>query len=126
MKPVTSQSLSKRRDAERQGRAAEDEVARRWQSRGFSVLAQRLRTGAGEIDLVVANAAQLVFVEVKARKSLKDALHAIPPRQQIRLLRAAEAALAAHEDWVRPEMRFDVALVSFGQVEHIQDAIRYH
>jgi len=110
--------------AESRGRAAETAVARRWQARGYDVLAQRLRTGAGEIDLVVANPEKLVFIEVKSRKSFADAAYAVLPRQQARLLEAAGAALAAHQDWERPETRFDVALVCNGEIRHIPDAIR--
>lgn len=116
----------KRRAAECLGRIAEDDVAAQWQSQGFGVLARRLRTGAGEIDLVVADAGTLVFVEVKARKSFGEAAYSIGPRQQMRLLEAANSALAAHEDWQRPDMRFDVALVCNGAIEQITDAIRYN
>ena len=114
-----------RRKAEMLGRGAEDEVARQLERRGFAVLARRLRTGAGEIDLVVADAERLVFVEVKARGCLADAAYAVSARQQARLLEAASLALATHEDWARAEMRFDVALVAGGRVEILADAIRY-
>ncbi len=123
LKPL---SLAKHRAAEILGRNAEDEVALHWRSKGFGILARRLRTGAGEIDLVVANAEVLVFVEVKARKTMAQAAYAVSPRQQARLLEAAGAALAAHEGWERPCTRFDVALVYPGGVSHIEDAIRYN
>ena len=119
-------TLVKRRAAETLGRSAEDEVALIWQGKGFEILAQRLRTGAGEIDLVVASAAMLVFVEVKARKTTAEAAYAISPRQQARLLEAASLALATHEDWQRPAVRFDAALVCPGGIAHIEDAIRYN
>lgn len=115
----------KRRAAEVMGRGAEDVVARQLEGRGFAVLARRLRTGAGEIDLVVADDERLVFVEVKARGCLAEAAYAVTARQQARLLEAASVALAQHEDWVRPEMRFDVALVAGAAVEILEDAIRY-
>jgi len=114
-----------RRKAEARGREAEDSVAAIWRSRGYSVLARRLRTGSGEIDLVVANSATLVFVEVKARNSFGQAAYAVRPRQQARLLEAAGAAMAEHVEWHRPDTRFDVALVCNGAVRHIRDAIRY-
>lgn len=123
---LKTSSLVKHRAAEVLGRNAEDEVAGHWRSKGFGVLAQRLRTGAGEIDLVVANADVLVFVEVKARKTMAQAAYAVSPRQQARLLEAASAALATHGDWERPCTRFDVALVYPGGVSHIEDAIRYN
>jgi putative endonuclease len=107
------------------GRGAEDVVAQQLEGQGFTVLARRLRTGAGEIDLVVADVHRLVFVEVKARGCLADAAYAVSARQQARLLEAASVALALHEDWARDEMRFDVALVAGAKVEILVDAIRY-
>ena len=118
-------ALAKRRAAEVMGRGAEDGVARQLEKQGFTVLARRLRTGVGEIDLVVADAERLVFVEVKARFCLVDAAYAVSARQQARLLEAASVALAQHEDWARDEIRFDVALVAGGRIEILADAIRY-
>jgi len=115
-----------RHQAELRGRQAEDSVAANWRSRGYDILAQRLRTQSGEIDLVVANASTLVFVEVKARPSFSQAAYAVQPRQQTRLLEAASVALAEHADWHRPETRFDVALVCNGSIRHIRDAIRHN
>lgn len=116
---------ARRRAAEILGRGAEDAVALRLEGQGFTVLARRLRTGAGEIDLVVADEGRLVFVEVKARASFAAAAHAVSARQQARLLEAASAALAQHPAWARAEIRFDVALVAGGAVEILVDAIRY-
>ena len=123
--PTKPRASAKRRAAEVLGRGAEDIVAKRLEGQGFAILARRLRTGAGEIDLVVADAGRLVFVEVKARGCLADAAYAVSPRQQARLLAAASAALAQHEEWARDEIRFDVALVAGGRVEMLVDAIRY-
>jgi putative endonuclease len=115
---------SRRQAAETRGRVAEASVAAIWQAKGFSVLAQRLRTGTGEIDLVVADQSTLIFVEVKSRKSFTEAAYAVLPRQQSRLLQAAGSALATHEEWNRPNIRFDVALFCNGAVQHIEDAVR--
>lgn len=90
--------------------------------RGFEVLARRLKTNAGEIDLVVANRRCLVFVEVKARSNFVDAAYALLPRQKGRLLRAADSALACNPAWSRPETRFDVALVAGDNIEIIENA----
>jgi putative endonuclease len=119
-------SLAKRRNAEQYGRDAELAVLADWQLRGFDVLAQRQRSRLGEIDLVVANDHLLVFVEVKARNSFAEAAHAVAPRQQARLLQAAESLLAVNESWNRESVRFDVALVCHGAIHHIEDAIRYN
>lgn len=119
-----TQRNSKRQAAEMRGRAAEASVAAIWQAQGFNVLAQRLRTRSGEIDLVVADPETLVFIEVKARKTFEDAAYALLPRQQMRLLQAADSALGLHADWSRPNIRFDVALVCDGKILNIEDAIR--
>jgi len=116
---------ARRRSAECHGRAAEDEVAALWRGRGYEVLGQRRRTASGEIDIVVADRDTLVFIEVKARRSLAEAAYAVAPRQQARLLRAADILLAEHAGWKRETTRFDVALVCGGSITHIEDAIRY-
>lgn len=117
-------TLQKRRRAEDFGRLAEAGVAQAWAANGYEILARRLRTGAGEIDLVAADDETLVFIEVKARRSLAAAADAVTPRQQARLLEAAGIALALNPDWERGATRFDVALVSPEGTRHIEDAIR--
>lgn len=114
---------AKGRAAEYLGRQAEEKVADLLYRKGYQILARRLQTGAGEIDLVVSNARSLVFVEVKARANFADASYALLPRQQARLLRAADAALAHHAEWARPETRFDVALVAQDDIRIIENAL---
>jgi len=118
-------TLARRRAAQALGRGSEDLVADLLAASGYTILAQRLRTKAGEIDLVAADARRLVFVEVKARASFAEAAYAVSARQQARLLEAAGVVLAMHPEWAREEMRFDVALIAGGAVQMIEDAIRY-
>jgi len=47
---------------------------------GFEVVATGFRARCGEIDIVARRRGTLVFVEVKARKSLDDAAEALTPR----------------------------------------------
>lgn len=115
---------ARRRAAEILGRQAEEEVAARLQEQGFEILALRLKTGAGEIDIVAADAQRLVFVEVKARPSFLEAAYAVSYRQQARLIQAASAALACNEAWARAEIRLDIALVAADGTQFIEDAIR--
>ncbi len=118
-------TLARRREAQALGRGAEDLVAEQLQAAGYTILAQRLRTKAGEIDLVVAEDRRLIFIEVKARPRLAEAAYAVSARQQARLLEAAGVALATRPEWAREETRFDVALIAGGAVQMIKDAIRY-
>ena len=62
---------------------------------GWTVLGRRLRTPAGEIDAVAEKDGLLVFLEVKHRPDLALAAYALSPRQQARLLAAAEILLAS-------------------------------
>jgi putative endonuclease len=123
--PVPPTRTAKRRAAEMSGRHAERDAAAYLAAQGFTVLARRLRTGAGEIDLVLAGRDTLLFVEVKARSSLAEAAYAVSPRQQARLLAAAGAAMAQHPEWARSCTRFDVVLFGGGVCQHIEDAVRY-
>lgn len=108
------------------GRWAEAHAAARLQADGWTVLAQRARTGAGEIDLVVWRAGLLAFVEVKARPTLALAAAALGARQQQRLARAGAAWLARHpEVSTAAGIRFDVVVVDrAGGVRRIADAFR--
>ena len=122
---VAPARTARRRAAEIFGRHAEGDAAAYLATQGFAVLAQRLRTPAGEIDLVMADRDTLLFVEVKARSSLAEAAYAVSPRQQARLLAAAGAAMAQHPEWERNCTRFDVVLFGAGMCQHIEDAVRY-
>ena len=92
---------------------------------GWQVLGRRLRTAAGEVDLVAERAGLLAIIEVKRRPTLADAAAALGPRQQARLLASAEILLGEHPEWGRAGVRFDVLLVDgAGQVRRIADAFR--
>ncbi len=105
------------------GLRAESIAALALSLKGYRVLARRLRTPVGEIDLVVRRADSLVFVEVKARPTLASALEAVPPSAQMRLSRAAASALAARPEWARGTVRFDlVAVVPWRWPTHVPNA----
>ena len=92
---------------------------------GWTVLARRLRTEAGEVDVIAERLGLLALIEVKARPRLADAATALAPRQQARLLAAAEIILAEHPEWGREGVRFDLLLVdAAGRVRRIADAFR--
>ena len=89
------------------------------------MLGRRLRTPAGEVDAVVEKDGLLAFIEVKRRATLAGAAVALPVRQRVRLLAAAEILLAAHPDWGAAGVRFDVLLVDrHRNVRRIADAFR--
>ena len=92
---------------------------------GWTVLARRLRTEAGEIDIVAAKPDLLAIIEAKARRTLAEAALALSARQRARLIAAAEIALAEHPEWARDGMRFDLVVVdATGAIRRIADAFR--
>jgi putative endonuclease len=92
---------------------------------GWTVRGTRLRTAAGEIDIVAEQDGLLAIVEVKARPSLADAAAALGTRQRARLFAAAEILLAEHPEWGANGVRFDVIVVdAAGAVRRIADAFR--
>lgn len=96
---------------------------------GFKLVAHNYvtgkRTGAGEIDLIVARKSTLVFVEVKKRSSIDDAAYAILPQQQQRIWKAAENFVKNHPQFNDFDIRFDAFLVSSKMTfKHVADAWR--
>ncbi len=92
---------------------------------GWSVLARRLRTAAGEIDVLAEKAGLLAIIEVKSRPTLAVAAAALSERQRARLIAAAEIVMGEHPTWGEAGMRFDVLLVdAAGEVRRIADAFR--
>jgi putative endonuclease len=68
---------------------------------GWTVLARRVRTAAGEIDAVAERDGLIAFIEVKRRPTLASAAWALTSRQRARLTAAAEILLGEHPDWGR-------------------------
>lgn len=76
--------------------------------KGYKLLASGYRCRFGEIDLIVSNRTNLVFVEVKLRKSADFARAAefVDYHKQNRLRSTAALYLSQHETNLQP--RFDV------------------
>lgn len=96
----------------RTGLSAEARAAAFLMAKGYRILAKRFRTPYGEIDLVARKRSLVAFVEVKARGSLDDAAYAVTPRQQARIVNAAQAWLMAHPEHAEFELRFDAILIA--------------
>ena len=89
----------------------------RWQ-----ILAERVKTPLGEIDLIARRNSVVAFTEVKWRKRREDLDHAI---DEYRLRRVAAAAVAVAHQYVRDgdDIRVDVILLAPASIpRHITNA----
>lgn len=100
-----------RRLAEQSGREGEAKAAWYLRSKGWRILAQRVRTPAGEVDLVAKKGRLVAFIEVKTRKSAAELDIAIDEHRLSRVAAAAEILMPRFcpdgED-----MRVDVVLIA--------------
>ncbi len=100
----------KRQRAERSGRRAEAVAALWLQLKGWRILARRVRTPVGEVDLVAKKSRMVAFVEVKARATTAEASFAL---DAYHLRRVAIAAEALAPRFVRKgdDMRIDAIFI---------------
>lgn len=115
----------KHRTAHAIGIAAEDAACAALAAEGWTILARRLRTEAGEVDAVAEKAGILAIIEVKSRPTLARAATALSARQRDRLIGACDLILARNPGWGINGVRFDVLAVDpAGRVRRIADAFR--
>jgi putative endonuclease len=113
-----------RRSAESRGRSSESLAAILLQLKLYRILGRRVRTHAGEIDLVARSPSGILcFIEVKARADDRTAMESVGPRQRARIERAASLYVAGKPDLARKGIRFDIVTVA-PFPRHIPDAWR--
>lgn len=112
----------KRRRAERSGREGERRAALWLRAKGRRILADRVKTPRGEIDLIARRGSLVAFVEVKYRRNKVDLDHAI---DEYRLARVAAAVECIAHDYAGEgdDIRIDVILLAPGSLpRHIANA----
>jgi len=111
-----------------QGTAAEDFALQYLERRGLTLVARNVRCRSGELDLILRDGEQLVFVEVRSRRysQFGTPAESVTRAKQQRLLRAA--AFYLQRQRLDLPCRFDVVAILHGgdppQVEWIQDAFQ--
>ncbi|MDP2173176.1 MAG: YraN family protein [Candidatus Cloacimonadaceae bacterium] len=108
----------------------EDLAAKYLCSNGYEVLCKNFRTKIGEIDLIVHNHHDLVFVEVKTRSkhSIGDALANISLTKQKRITFSAQEYINQNPYLVKHRVRFDIIVVFYYahtttfKIKHFADA----
>ncbi len=97
-----------------QGLDAEEFACAHLERGGLRLLERNYRTPFGEIDLVMAHGAELVFVEVRLRRrsDFGGALASVDRRKRRRLRASAEHYLQRHGSARHRPCRFDVVALS--------------
>jgi len=111
------------------GERGEDAAARYLKRKGYRLLARRLDSPLGELDIIAVDGRTVVFAEVKTRTTA-DAGHpadAIDERKRRRMTQAALAYLKANR-LLQCSARFDVVAITWPAegrrpvVEHFENA----
>lgn len=104
------------------GKLGEAIATRTLQNMGYSILAKRLRTPYGEIDVLAQINDTVVAVEVKMRKTLSQARECIRPQQMHRICTALQF-IVAERNITFENYRIDVICLDHaGGYEHIKNA----
>lgn len=103
--------MNQRVRREARGRRGEALAALYLRIRGWRILASRLKTPRGEIDLIARRGRTVIFVEVKWRSSAELLDQAVDP---YRLRRVAAAAEAVAHRYAKADdlVRIDVLLLA--------------
>jgi len=126
MSGETRKPDSRQRMSHAFGRAGERLAAVQLESQGYRILETNFRCRYGEIDLIVEDECDLVFVEVKMRRGTTSGLpeEAVDARKQRRLLQVAAYYLALHE-YAERSWRIDVIAIQLSRSGKLQ-AIRLY
>jgi putative endonuclease len=108
------------------GRAPADERRRRYWSghasewlaaaylmaKGYRILARRMKTPLGEIDLIAVRGRRIAFIEVKRRTTFDACEAAITPAQSRRIRDAADLWLSRRPRYHDYEIGFDALFLA--------------
>lgn len=105
--------------AQRLGAAGEERATAYLLAQGFTLVARNFRCPLGEIDIIVKNAQQLIFVEVKQRRSqhFGAAAEMVTPSKQKKIILSAQVFLQQHAKYRHLNPRFDVIALDTSGIE---------
>ena len=103
---------SKRLGAELFGRRGETLAAWYLRLKGYRIVAMRVKTPVGEIDLIAHRFGLTAFIEVKARQSRAEEAVALAAVNTSRISRAAQYYVARHPALAETPLRFDVIFLA--------------
>jgi putative endonuclease len=112
-----------RKKSEEAGRTAELIALWYLRLKGWRLLAERYKSHAGEVDLIMRKGEVTAFIEVKARKTLDGAVESVSAWQARRIAAAARSFLVEDRLAAQQSCRFDIVAVSpYQWPRHIENA----
>lgn len=112
------------------GRAGEELAEQYLRENGYTILYRNVRNKGGEVDIVTEYGETIVFVEVKARRSLRfgEGAESVHDGKQLKIRKAAQWVIAKN-GWRHRPCRFDVISILFldqgcsqAEIRHIPGA----
>ena len=106
------------------GSDTEERAVRFLQENGYSLVMQNYRCKAGEIDIIAFEGGELVFAEVKFRRTEKFGRpeEAVDARKQMRIRKAAQWYLMTQDLSPETPVRFDVIAMDPWEVRIYRNA----
>lgn len=123
MKAVGKSLIGSRTFKQIQGQAGEDDALAFLEENGLSLVERNFRCKGGEIDLIMQQRTDLVFVEVRKRADNRHggAAASVTASKQARLLMAARLYLQRYNN--PPVCRFDVIAIDGAALTWLKNAI---
>ncbi len=107
----------------KKGSFGEDAACRMLRQNGITILERNYRRATGEIDIIAKECRTILFIEVKARASLRYGrpAEAVDQAKQLHILRTASIYLSENNLEDQP-VRFDVIEVLPDSIRHLRAA----
>lgn len=108
------------------GRAAEEKALAYLMEQGLKLISQNYTCRLGEVDLIMRDADYLVFIEVRARTSMRfgGGLASITYAKRQKILKTTDYYVMTHQEYAKLAIRFDVISIdgSSASITWIKDA----
>lgn len=110
------------------GKFGEDIATKFLEHNGYRIIERNYHSIYGEIDIICKKNNQLIFIEVKARKSLKfgEPLEAVTEKKREKIIKTAYHFITKHQ--LDLSIRFDIITIQYiskekrYKFEHIKNA----
>ena len=90
--------------------------------KGYSIVKWRFKNKLGEVDIIAKKSGVWIFVEVKKRKSIEDAIFSLQTKQMISIKKAAIFYIKRKNNDYFVDMRFDfMAVGKFFVFKHFKN-----